>query len=496
MYMRFGVKSGRLLGARRYAVVCLALAVAGIATLLVSKAASNSTSLYANNGAKQGNVTSLGTTSVQFGKTGVCGKRVQNYTYQVPFGNAVWNQPVCGLPVYAKSADYVNRFYSWSSLNNGTADPNDKRIFGFVNVDIGLPKPSLTDPEGLSGLFSRNVYYASDATTTTQVQASVYESNLDGIKLDDGQTPDAKRFLPNAYIPWNPNWRTGEGGDNEIVLLDNRPGPTQGRIYEISGYKRDLAAVTQCGPLFRDRICTYTVRVGRDTQGNIIDYRTYEGFLDGRGVGLSMFATFTTPEEVMAGEIRHALGMAIPNTAVGPVCTALQLGTPAEGYTCGTAVAPATKVERGSSTSSAYLTGMSPELAAIYTLDKLIPEGMRFALNITDSQIEAWIQSQSKFANDTKKANTARIFARALRDYGVMVVDTNGAKAQLQLAGSANPVARQQWASVGLDTDDDKYLLEGLITKSNLYVVNPPQLTCLDGSVTRYFCDWTTARYP
>lgn len=481
---------------KRPIILVFVVVVVGLITLLVTRAATSTVSLYANNGAKQGNVAQLGTTSVQFGKSSTCGKRVQNYTYQVPFGNAVWNQPVCGLPIHPKSADYANRFYSWSTLNDGTADPNNKRIFGFLAADIGLPKPTLTDPEGLSGLFSRNVYYASDATTTTQIQASVYESNLDGIKYDDGQTPDAKRFLPNAYIPWNPNWRTGEGGDNEIVLLDNRPGPTQGRIYEISGYKRDLAAVTQCGFIFRDRICTYTVMAGRDLQGNIIDYRTYEGFLDGRGAGLSMFATFTTPEEVMAGEIRHALGMGIPNTAVGPVCTSSQLGTAAEGYSCGTAVAPATKVERGGATSAGYLTGMSPVLAAIYTQDKLIPEGMRFAINITDAQIESWIQSQAKFTNDAKKANTARIFARALRDYGFMAVDTGGARAGLQLAGSANPIARQQWASVGMDSDDDQFILEGLITKTNLYVVNPPQVTCKDGSITRYFCEWTSARYP
>jgi hypothetical protein len=208
-----------------------------------------------------------------------------------------------------------------------------------------------------------------------------------------------------------------------------------------------------------------------------------------------MYATFTTPEEVMAGEIRHALGMSIPNTATGPICTAAQLGTTAEGKTCGTALAPASKFEWGGVNSSAERKNIPDAFNSIYTQDKMIPEGMRFAINITDAQIETWIQSQAKFNNDTKKANTARIFARALRDYGVMVVDTNGAKGQLQLAGAANPTARQQWASVGMDSEDDELILEGLITKTNLYVVEPPSQTCSNGSVSKYFCQWTSAKY-
>lgn len=483
-------------------VIMVVLVVVGLATVLATRAATSSTSIESEAGTRSAKVSlvvnsgaSAGS-AIKFSSNAVaCGKRVQNYTYQVPFGNAVWNQPVCNMPVYAKFTDYANRFYSWSSVNDGTTPANDTRTYGYLGADIGLPKPTFTDPEGLSGLFSRNVYYASTANTTTLVQASATQSNLDGIKYDDGQTPDAYRYLPNTSIPWNSSWRTGEGGDNEIVLLDDRPGPTQGRIYTIAGYKRDLAAITQCGPFLRDRICTYTVKVGRDLSGNIVDYRTYEGFLDSRGVGLSMYATFTTPEEVMAGEIRHALGMSIPNTATGPICTAAQLGTTAEGKTCGTALAPASKFEWGGVNSSAERKNIPDAFNSIYTQDKMIPEGMRFAINITDAQIETWIQSQAKFNNDTKKANTARIFARALRDYGVMVVDTNGAKGQLQLAGAANPTARQQWASVGMDSEDDELILEGLITKTNLYVVEPPSQTCSNGSVSKYFCQWTSAKY-
>jgi len=484
----------------RRVVIMIVFAVIGLATVFVSRAATSSVSIQAEGGTRTPSVglvsdaSASGGSAIRFSNAAsVCGKRVQNYTYQVPYGNAVWNQPVCGLATYAKSADYANRLYSWGYVNDGSVPAPNTRIYGFVASSIGLPKPTLFDPEGLSTLFSRNVYYASTANTTTLVQTSVTASNLDGIKSDDGQTPDVFRFLPNTPIPWNTSWRTGEGGDNEIVLLDDRPGPTYGRIYEIAGYKRDLAAVTQCGPFFRDRICTYNVKVGRDMDGNIIDYRSFEGFIDGRGVGLSMFATLTTPEEVVAGEIRHALGMGIPNTATGPICTSAQLGTAAEGSTCGTAVAPASKFEWGGVNSSAERNNIDPAFNSIYTQDKMIPEGMRFALNITDAQIESWITSRGYTG---AKAKTARIFAVAFRDYGAMIVDTNGERAGLQLAGAANPTARAQWASVGMDSEEDTQLLQGLVTKTNLYVVAPPTVTCKDGSLSKYFCKWTSARYP
>ena len=70
--MHFGKHSARLAAAKRYVVIILAFAIIGIVTLLVSRAASSTTSLHANSGAKQGNVASLGTTAVQFGRSGTC----------------------------------------------------------------------------------------------------------------------------------------------------------------------------------------------------------------------------------------------------------------------------------------------------------------------------------------------------------------------------------------------------------------------------------------
>ncbi len=404
-----------------------------------------------------------------------CGARVQNYTYKVPFGNAVWNQPACNLPLDTQSADYASRFWNYRNGNDlsatGLAARNRTTIgFGFEDVRAS---------------FSRTVLNTKDANRTIQIQASVYNSNLDG-------TGPLVSNLPKTSIPWNDAWVIGQGGDNEAVILNDQTG----EIIYLSGVKKDLEAYTQCGPFLRERLCTYSVQVSRDPSGQKIDYRTYEGSTGDRGSGLSFYATLTTPEEVAAGEIRHALGMAIPNTAIGPECTTSQLNTAAEGVTCGTAVAPASKFEWKTVTKhSARIGGITPELDALYTQKALIPEGSRFRLNVDDAYVENWINSRPDLKADAKKAQTARIFARAMRDYGIIIVDTSGVS-DIQVSSALNPTAKKVWESVGINDVSDNSLLNGLIGQDNIQLVAPPTNNCSNGEKSTYYCPYATSNYP
>lgn len=430
--------------------------------------------------------------SSAYSSTAACGQRVNPYNYQVPFGkNAVWNQPVCNLPVYPQSADYASRFFNWSHVNKG--DPKDDVRNGFISANPGFANPpTLTDPEGLAGLFTREVYYASDATTEKKVASISQPSNLDGAKWQSPSTfPKAGHASnhPEAKIPWNPAWKSSRGGDNEIFILDDRPGK-EGRIYTIWGYNTNNCIFDAA--IFPDRVCGASIDVGRDHYGNMIDYRTHEGYVSERGVGLSYYATLTTPDEVAAGEIRHALGVAIPNTSWGAICTKQQLGTSAEGRTCGTAVAPASKFEWGGEPSNSV---MKEEFKAFYGLDKSIPEGMRFAIRASDKQIEDWVNSRPELKNNPRRAETARIFARALRDYGMIVVDTNGARPDIQMVGGLNPQHAEKWKNLAMGPEQKDDLLAGLVTSTNLYVVDPPTLTCADGSKSKNYCKWTAAKY-
>lgn len=460
-------------------MVILAIIIVGVATILISRAASPNSSIEPENGTKSDAITTVsnslasGGGYVRFGSTSSseCGKRVQNYTYQVPWGNAVWNQPVCNLARHPKSADYAERFYKWGPLNDGSPDS----AYRYGRLKLGVDKDS-NDRSG----FSQPVYYAENATTEKRIYSGTYSSNLDGAS---GLTNEQKHF-PDTKIPWNPAWKSSSGGDNQMIILDR----SNGRIYELFGI--------QDACLFSGRICTGHVEVGRDEiSGEIIDYRTYEGPLKRRGVGLSLFAGLITSEEVVAGEIRHALSVAVPNTAHAPECSSAQLGTNAEGTSCSTAWAPATKFEYSSEDRTNHPT-LSEPFASVYTQDKLIPEGMRFALDISDADIDAWVNSQERFDGRSKLAETAKIFARALRDYGFQIHDTNGDTPAIQSPGTLNPLEKARWVELGFTEDHDgRDLLNGLIKQQDLYVVSPPTVTCEDGSLYKYYCMWSTAKY-
>jgi hypothetical protein len=432
--------------------------------------------------------TNTTTFNTNYNGTAPCGKRVSNYNYSVPFGNAIWNQPICGKPRHPKSSDYVNRFIEWGHVNDGSASADVNN--GKIRNNPGYPDTTEINP--LGKLFTREVYYASKSTTERRIGTVSYYSNLDR----EGD----KTFTPNATIPWNPQWEASQGGDNEMIIIDDRPGATQGRLYYLSGYypenpKFPYRKTPPIGCLSHwssGRLCTYRTSVARDLNGNYIDYRTYEGFIKDRGVGLSFLATLTLPEEVAAGEIRHALGISMPNTAYGPICTKEQQGTAAEGFTCGTAVAPATKFEWGSATKPPV---MAEPFKSLYSIDKTIPEGMLFAIDITDAQIESWISSRTDLKSNPRRAETARIFARAMRDYGMMVVDTNGSRPSIQQAGGINPDNAEKWANLGMGPTEKDNMLDGLVTKNNLYVVDPPTVKCTDGTTSKYFCEWTSASY-
>lgn len=476
------------------ALIIIMVMLVGVVTVIASRAATPTASIEPEIGSRSSNISlspsssASGGSAIRFGtSTAVaCGKQVQNYSYQVPFGNAIWNQPVCNLPRHPQSAEYANRFFEWGHVNDGSPE---KDIYnGRIRNDPGYPDP--TDINPLGKAFTREIYYASKSTTESRIGTVSYYSNLDGDNVNT--------FTPDAKIPWNPNWEASQGGDNEMIILDDRPGPTFGRIYYLSGYYpaspgfpyRKIPPIG-CQVYFQqNRLCTYTTTVARDLQGNYINYLTYEGYVKDRGVGLSYLATLVTPEEVEAKEIRHAVGIAIPNTSYGPICTKAQQGTAAEGTTCGTAVAPATKFEWGNATAPPVM--QEPE-KSLYTLEKTIPEGMRFALDITYEQIDAWVNSRTDL-NATRKS-TARIFARALKDYGMIVADTNGGSPSIQQAGGINPDNAAKWTALGMGPNDKDNLLNGLITATNLYVVNPPLATCKDGTTSRYYCEWTSIRY-
>lgn len=426
------------------------------------------------------------------GRTSTCGATVTNYSYKVPFGNAPWNIPACKLPVFSQSDDYVSRLFNHAIPNSGTELQMSRRGYFTFGFGFGDAKSS----------FSKAVYTKDEAggkTIKVRVCGSSHcnPSNLDG----ELSSSDPKGYLPDREIPWGSSWSISEGGDNEIVILD----PATGELITLSQVKKstgnalgDIAsgATGQCGIVHPERLCVASARILRDHTGKVANYFTYEGSQGARGAGIPNYATMLTPQEVAAGEIRHALGIGIFNTAIGPACSASQLASNdwnIIGKQCGTAFAPASKYEWLSALKVSDRSGGDAYTAydTSTPLSQTIPEGMRFVLRITDGEIDSFIKSKNYTG---AKANTAKIIIRALRDYGFMPVDTGGS-ASFQVSGVLNPTNKELWSQLGITQDSDKKLLQGLFTEHNMVALDPPISNCIDGTKSKFYCKYDSSRY-
>lgn len=396
----------------------------------------------------------------------VCGARVADYAYERPFADtAAWNVPVCDLADWEHSDEYVERFWFYS--NDRDADPTlddprrgDHRInFGFVpETDFALP-----------------VYDAADATTTRQVRLRAGWGGSTNLEWAD-------------TVPWNPAWRAMRGSDASLVILDERTG-SEWDLWGVVqtdalGIYNDSQCWLAAGGYDRTRdLCVGSAHLVRHPSGELADYRTYGGNFPSRGVRIQHYAMLTRPEEVAAGEIRHALMMGASNTMFGPLCSPEELDTPAAGSTCGFSLAPAGGLE-----------WLTPWTASPHSeqeqRERSIPEGIRFALTMTDAEIDAWLDSREYTG---RKRETARIFAVALRDYGWMITDTGGT-ASWSVSGAANPDTAARWRELGID-DDGFDLLFGLLARDRIRVVRPAINECADGTVSEYGCSAGSTHY-
>lgn len=223
--------------------------------------------------------------------------------------------------------------------------------------------------------------------------------------------------LDGTKIPWNPDWRPAPGSDAQVILIDEATG-REWNLFQVSAKRRSISL----------------------TNGNLVpgDFRTRtNGYAPSRGVGIPYLAMLVRPEEVAAGQILHALSM------------------PANGTSGVYSVPPALKLERNHGKPG-------------------IPQGTRFALDVSDQEIEEWIRSLDRASEATKRS--ARIIARALRDYGWFITDSAGSS---HFQFEANVSAGEDWAQLGLSnqgTGDTVYprdLLDGLLIPERIYALVP-----------------------
>lgn len=367
-----------------------------------------------------------------------------------------FNIPAACLELHPESANWASTWYEHGNLP-GRTDPRQR---GDLRIAFDA--------------YSTAVYYADQATTTINVYTAGWSYGYD---LENGRS-----------IPWNPSWRPASGTDGEMIILDR----TTGKEIELWGVQ--TSNFSECLTLgnilagFRPGtdLCTYTAYVGRNQDGTIANGTTSSGFskLPTKGMGhLLGMALLPTLDEIENGSINHAVNMETYATMFGPGCTASQISAGVAGTDCGFSVAPATRLEWSN---AAPVCGASSMSFTSTDRAKTVPEGMRFVLNKTDAEIEAWLNSQNYTG---ARRSTARIFAVALRDYGWIISDTTCWTSSMPVEGVANPDARARWRALGVgDPTNDSRLLNGLIGSSaDVKVIRPSAdrlLTSASGSAS------------
>ena len=350
---------------------------------------------------------------------------------------ATWNRPVAELGASDRYASYADRFWSSATLA-GWDDPSRRGRFDLTFGDYSVP-----------------IYDIRQATEAKRVFRASWGW--------PGTIP------VGGTIPWNPSWQPAGGTDAMMLLLD----PSTGIDIEIWAMQEDnwLSCVTVenmvAGFVGGTDLCVGTVNLITHDDGSVADYRVEPGTTPVRGMGIQKLALLTRADEVASGHIDHALEMSIYNTMFGPECSA---GDPGAGTESGFYLPPATKVE--------HAAGPTPSCGGAGMKDvaedrlRTVPEGMRFALDMTDSEIDAWLDGTGY--GETVRS-TARIFAVALREYGWIVAETSCYGVGIETDGLTNPETAAVWNRLGVtDPVESARLLDGLFTRERIYVVNPP----------------------
>jgi len=388
-------------------------------------------------------------------------------------------------PATGYLATLKDRFW----LRAGYDAPPGSFNLQFVNYSVPI--------HDLRTATSTNVVRAFQATAYQSV-VSRFDIAFDHVKIGD-------------YIPWNPAWGHDTVGTDRLMTAVN---PVTGEYYGFNGTDLPLGGFgenpcndknplniaffdgpnTKAGfdPNNPNHKCFYTVGRNTVTAGGTGNLYT---FTDGttnveRGSGVNKFIGIVRASEVQQGAIRHALSFTVQSMVGVPTCS------PAKGISdprattggCGFYLAPAARVEFETDQNnlttrrcSAGLGGPADAWNAPTPANRLNqpPHGLRIAVNVTDTQINNWLDSRGYTG---AKRNTARIFAVAMRDYGGIVLETGCYGIGMETDGlfdTRSGGSRDIWNSLGItaapgDRNPQGDLLQGLMNQSNIYVVNPP----------------------
>lgn len=431
-------------------VVVIIFSVIGASIILISQASTQSVSIEPETG------------SVSLGAQKVDGSGASNGSY-LRFGapqstafrrffadDASWNKTITQMGgEFTAINQYAGRLWDYGGgTYQGAAAPG---TFFLSLRDYSVP-----------------IYDVRDANTT----ARLYQVRWS----QDQQVFSHTGISQGTTIPWNENWKPGTGNDRMLAIVDY----DLGKVYELWVVGEPaFGCVDLFGPNaqagFDANNTSHKCLGGVETYSNLWTAKDGSTII-GRGMGINKLALVVRAEEVESGNIGHALPLTTSNPMFGPdmVSPAYDPLQPGAGTTLGLYMKPATRLEHRLGTTidlgSSNTTSLTDAQRA-----KTVPSGMRFGVNLTETDITNWLNQKGYTG---AKRTTAQTFARAFRDYGAIVAETGGWGIGIETDGVIGP-SKPIWERLGVynsqtDTISD-ISFSGLITRDRLYVVKPPQ---------------------
>lgn len=361
-----------------------------------------------------------------------------------------WKEQTANIDVSPRSADWADRFFTYAN------HLGDDGTMATVIVNMGLESDVSDD-------YSMPLDQSGPSTT----RRFFLRPNEPGVFA----------VAPGTAEKFTANFHPSRGKDGEMATIDPATGHEVdywqlSAPWDQTSDRPQSAAYGNINnltvnPTFNPNadLVAATVAPCTDKAGHLIDVRTWNG--NGYSAILAPYSIgVTTAAEVQSGVIEHVIFITIGNPLKKPVApsTITNPDDPSIGVTYGLAGLPAGQHEL---TTNSYT----------LPLTQAVPDGLRIYLR-PDYDIEGWLDSRSY--TDTLR-DTARCFAVAIRDYGLIAKENGPGRAAIKCDGSTVSA----WRDLGI-SDDGHTLLYGLITSADdLIVCAWPSTTLADGSTTR-----------
>jgi len=341
------------------------------------------------------------------------------------------------------------------SIGTDTRDHESDRLRlllqGPVSVQMGAYSSTIRDAA------KARLLKGKEATNygTTKLFARVYQKFDMAAQQGFGSPLGSK-------IPWHESWMPTDPTDNDrmVTIIDNKTGRSF-NCWMVDRY--NLGAFWhipnhQAG--FNVNLNTHLAMASMTSPDqSIFTMEDYEsgGALGTHGAKIHALLGVVRAWEVAAGAIEHAISISISRPAYG---TWQQSGgTKKLIETVPARLCGPIELEH----KNPVTLGLGGVTKEPHPLDTTLPSGHRMVVDISDAQILELLARH--FQVSAPLYNTARIFTVAMREYGLIVLETNAYGIGVQTEGWFNPAAKKIWAKQGLTNQTETNKLNTYINE-------------------------------